>query len=263
MTYFSEVMADSPAAFYRLNETSGTSAADASGNGQTGTYEGGPTLGATGLIAAGTAVSFDGSNDDVLIAGPLGIATATSPISIEAWIKTTTTTTSSFVSGRASVQDSPNLDFGVLNTGKLYIQPRDNFRVGLITLQSPGAVNDGSPHHVVATRNTSKLWTLYIDGSSVATQSDGMTSPCTGLDWAYIARERRQAVFFSGVVDEVAIYHSTLSSTRVAAHYAARTDPVLGGSSSIKTVLGVSYPSNVKTALGLAQASVKTIEGLA
>lgn len=32
---------------------------------------------------------------------------------------------------------------------------------------------------------------------------------------------------------------------------------------SIKTVMGVTYPTNVKTAMGLAQASVKTIDGLA
>src|SRR5206468_2153811 len=36
---------DGPIAYYRLGEASGTSAADASGNGLTGTYVGGPTLG--------------------------------------------------------------------------------------------------------------------------------------------------------------------------------------------------------------------------
>lgn len=45
-----------------------------------------------------------------------------------------------------------------------------------------------------------------------------------------------------------------------------RLDDFGGGaivSTAIKTIMGVSYPSNVKTAIGLAQASVKKIDGLA
>lgn len=45
-----------------------------------------------------------------------------------------------------------------------------------------------------------------------------------------------------------------------------RLDDLGGGtipSTSIKTIMGVAYPSNVKTVEGLAQASVKTVDGLA
>jgi len=56
----------------------------------------------------------------------------------------------------------------------------------------------------------------------------------------------------------VAIYESALSSTRIGAHYTALTTP----GTAIKTVMGVTYPGSVKTAIGLAQASVKTVDGL-
>src|ERR1700677_1778737 len=45
MTYQSTVLADSPTFLWLLNETSGTTAADASGNGNAGAYTGGCTLG--------------------------------------------------------------------------------------------------------------------------------------------------------------------------------------------------------------------------
>jgi len=52
-------------AHFRLDETSGTTAADATGNGNDGTFESGVTLGATSLIASGggTAVDLDGVDD--------------------------------------------------------------------------------------------------------------------------------------------------------------------------------------------------------
>ncbi len=40
-SYISEVLSDNPLGYYQLNETSGTTAIDSSGNGQDGTYIGG------------------------------------------------------------------------------------------------------------------------------------------------------------------------------------------------------------------------------
>lgn len=60
MSYASEVGADNPLVYYRLGESSGTAAADDSGNGHDGTYHGSPGLAATGLLTgdADTAVEF-------------------------------------------------------------------------------------------------------------------------------------------------------------------------------------------------------------
>jgi len=60
------VLALNPLVYWRLGDSSGP-AVDASPNGRDGTYTGGPTLGATGLLhgSADTAVAFDGSDDVV------------------------------------------------------------------------------------------------------------------------------------------------------------------------------------------------------
>lgn len=256
MSYVSEVLADSPLAYWRLEEAAGSSAADSSGNGKTGTYQGSLDLGQAGLITSGLSLHCHGSNAGVLIASAFSLPTATSPFTFEAWIKTTATGTRPIVSGRSNASANANLDFGV-NSGKLYVQPRGDNNAGLITLQSPGNVNDGNTHHVVATRTTAKLWTLYIDGASVATQSDGLTSGCTSLDLAYIGKEARNILFMDGTIDEVAVYQSALSSARVLAHYNAGIATATG----IKTIMGVDYPGNVKTTVGLAPA--KTVMGVA
>ena len=64
----SAVLADNPVSYWRLDESSGTNAADSKGS-NTGTYTNGPTLNQPGALAgdADTAVSFDGSDDYVTV----------------------------------------------------------------------------------------------------------------------------------------------------------------------------------------------------
>ena len=91
MTYSAEVLADSPAGYWRLGEASGTTLNDSSGNSHSGTYTS-VTLGATGALAgdSDTAATFNGSSShaDVAYASWMGVTTA---LSVEAWIKTTAT----------------------------------------------------------------------------------------------------------------------------------------------------------------------------
>lgn len=68
-SYDDLVLAERPALYAKLSEEAGASAAvDAAGNGNHGTYQGGVTLGASGLLAgsADTAADFDGVNDRVV-----------------------------------------------------------------------------------------------------------------------------------------------------------------------------------------------------
>src|SRR5215831_14920886 len=63
--YSSAVLADHPVAYYRLGETSGTTAVDSSGNGSNGTYVGGVALGQPGALLPGDtdpAAGFNGSS---------------------------------------------------------------------------------------------------------------------------------------------------------------------------------------------------------
>jgi hypothetical protein len=69
--YIDEVLDDGPRGYWRLGETSGTTAFDAatSDGAQNGTYESGVTLGVAGALRndSDTAAAFDGTIDEVAL----------------------------------------------------------------------------------------------------------------------------------------------------------------------------------------------------
>lgn len=72
-SYINKVLGYSPIAYWPMNETSGLTAIDKSGNGYDGTYTG-VTLGQTGIGDGNTCPLFDGANDfvDIYSAGLAG-----------------------------------------------------------------------------------------------------------------------------------------------------------------------------------------------
>ena len=75
--------------YWALNETSGTAAADGSGNANTGTVSG-ATWNTSGKM--GGALTFDGTNDSVQVPNSTSIASVTNRITIAAWVYPTSTT---------------------------------------------------------------------------------------------------------------------------------------------------------------------------
>ena len=88
MSYHSAVLADSPSSYLKLDETSGSSMADAGSNGYTGTQTG-LTLNQSGPSGVGAAPTFD-STDRVDI-GDHYPFTGTGAFTISAWIYRTST----------------------------------------------------------------------------------------------------------------------------------------------------------------------------
>jgi hypothetical protein len=91
MSYESEVLADAPLIYWRLGDSSGTTAVDDSGNGIDGTYYNSPTLGVSGLIVdADSAVNFanDASTDIKVDSGTWPTTDVTFPggFSLECWV---------------------------------------------------------------------------------------------------------------------------------------------------------------------------------
>src|SRR2546421_10125355 len=88
--YSGTILADSPIAYWRLGETSGITAADASGHGNAGTYAGAAgayTLGQAGALFgdADPATKLDGQAGHVVVPNSAGLQT--NQVSIELWIK--------------------------------------------------------------------------------------------------------------------------------------------------------------------------------
>lgn len=220
MSYSAEVLADSPLAYYRHGEPSGTTMTDSSGNGRNGTYSG-VTLGATGLLVgdADTAVTINGATARGEVADAAWMDTGTT-LTVEAWIKTSTTGVYQYIVDRDT-------------TGRLWdlrLRPNGNLEFEKIagTFVSSVAtttLNDGNVHQVAFTYDGANI-RLYADGVLVKTTAatgslDGTSHLAIGA--TYAGGGGYGVHRFIGVVDEVSYYGTTLSGTRIADHYTAGT----------------------------------------
>jgi hypothetical protein len=210
-TYAQTVLSDTPVSYWRMEETSGTAAADAKGV-NAGTYTGGPTLGQDGLIHDGTrAPRFVSGSNKVTVASSASLS-PTSAITVEAWVRVEDVPpnyrrmawkgTSAYQLRLDGTNETSRFSFFVSIGGAL--EPR----------ASGGSVPTvGSVHHLVGTYDGAKV-RLYVDGALVGQQNrtgaiDTNSSPF------------EIASTWNGLVDEVAVYDYALGATRVAAHYAA------------------------------------------
>ncbi len=217
--YAQAVLADTPAAYWRLGETSGTTAVDSVGS-STGTYVNAPTLNSASLLAADTAnraTRFDGTNDNVRVNN----STAINPsqrVTVEAWIKPEALPAAgsfaSIVTKRESYAlqfNGPRLEFTIMQNGTRR------------RTQAPqGAVVANQTYHVVGTYDGTTT-RLYLNGTQVATTAlTGAIGPASnGLN---IASWDGSIEYMRGTIDDVAIYGAALSAARVAAHHTAGTN---------------------------------------
>lgn len=227
-TYESVVLADSPSFYWRLGESSGTSAVDATANGRDGTYVNTPTLGVTGAVSGDTAVTFNGSNQRVSLTYA-AMVPASPGVTIEFWSKHTTTSTvavcGNFNDGSTEcLQVEFNTTQGGAGNIRAYLAQGGLFNYFYTTGLS---LNDGEwRHFVVTTDFTSSSGEIYINGSAATVTRAGSslgTYANWQYDWIVGARNQRGTIneWFPGSIDEFAFYPSILSSTQVAAHYAA------------------------------------------
>jgi hypothetical protein len=222
-TYPLTILADQPAAYWRLGEASGNAALDASGHSVNGPYAGGVTLGAGGALStdADKAIALDGTSGYVDLGDPLALQPASS-ISVEAWVKTS----ASGVGEQHIVRKrwygySLNIDTGS-GLPRFWVYGGPNGSQPQITATGSTRVNNGSWHHLVGTYDGT-IVRLFVDGalvgSSAAPQPGGLAYQAGGVA---IGRDGDNAgSYFQGSLDEVAIYAQALPNASVQAHYRA------------------------------------------
>lgn len=232
MTYASTVSGDSPVAWWKLNDTSGTTAVDSgSGTAADGTYTGGYTLSKAGIdgddAGGGTSVYFNGTTGYITVGSlpsKLQFASGTA-FSIEAWcyIPQGEIRGSQLVSEAFAGDGNVRYVLGFSDDGST-LQPAFGWYNGAWQrIQSSTPITTEEWHHIVGTFDGTQQ-RLYVDGSLVAgPTTPGGTQP-TGTETLYIGRRWDTGGFsyFHGYIDEVAMYSSELSSTQVSNHYGAR-----------------------------------------
>lgn len=216
VSYLSEVLADTPYLYWRLGESSGTVADDASGNGRTGTYTASPTLGQASLIGdADTSVLFDGSTQNATTALT---AVADTAITLEGWYKGTAT--SGIIVARDNSAAPKHEAIVEVNGGDARFTVHNAASTLTASVTGP-TINDNVRHHVVGTYDGTTT-RLYVDGVEVGTPATNVTGTLTSTAVYFITGSGRASNGnLAGTVDEVAWYQTALSAARIAAHYAA------------------------------------------
>jgi Glycoside Hydrolase Family 113/Concanavalin A-like lectin/glucanases superfamily len=210
--YSAVVLADGPAAYWRLNEAAGASmVADATGHGHTGTLQGGVTLGTAGVLAGDSAATFNGSTGRITVSSTSGLPSGGSPYSLEAWLRASGTTSQGLLGlgDYSSTKGSNALRTGG-SSGLLNYWWGADLGVNTADLRAAW-------HHVVATFDGTTR-RLYLDGAQVAQDQPGM--PAVVLSNVRLGQTCCNE-YFNGTLDEVAMYATALSATRIQAHYQA------------------------------------------
>ena len=242
--YATTVQGDSPVAYWRLDDSSGSTMADAIGT-DPGTYQGGYTLGQSPLIgpANGTSVSFDGSSGYASASDLTALQSANSR-SVELWFQTSYTGAQPlFDVGSTSLYSWMNIN--LTGNGTL-VNPPINTPGLDVSFYGEGCyipslnLGDSKRHHVVVTVSSGTSFRIYVDGATpqaiCAVPGSGwatrhptpqpFTIPNTLTTsnnpiWLGQSRDSSVGTFFHGRLDEVAIYSSVLTATQVQNHWQA------------------------------------------
>jgi concanavalin A-like lectin/glucanase superfamily protein/fibronectin type III domain protein len=235
--YRTAVMGDGPLGYWRLDETSGTTALDQIGL-LNGTYKG-VTLGAASLLNSDLdkAATFNGAGD-VATANASSLAFS-GPFSLEAWIKPTSIPAAGSWASVVTKPEAYSLQFNGPLMEFTVIQNGVRRR-----LQAPaGAIVAGQTYHVVGTYDGAQQ-RLYINGQLVS--SAALTGAASqGTAGLHIGSWDGTREFFRGTIDEVAVWNKLLTGLQAKQHYDA----------GVSTAVGVATPTSL-TATAISSSAV-------
>jgi hypothetical protein len=203
-------------AAYGFEEGSGTTTADASGLGNTGTITAG-TWSTAGRF--GRALSFNGTSSLVTIpdAAALRLTTA---MTVEAWVRP-----SSSSSWRCAVlkETSGGLAYG-LYSSDTSSRPSGYVRVGSeIDVTGPSAITLNAWTHLAATYDGANL-RLFVNGTQVTSRA--LTgSIASSTQPLRIGGNQVWGEYFAGLIDEVRVYNRALSAAEIQTDMNAPVSP--------------------------------------
>ena len=245
-----------PYLYWKLDDTTGTTAADSSGNGRTGTYNSSwtknqvgalvdqtPNVAATETNAARPRTSTSCVYTTNTVAGMATPGPMT--YSEVIWFNTTSTNGGKLIgleNNRIGVSDSSGA--GGQYDRMMYMDSNGEIWFGVWTgaataIHSVAGLNDGNWHMAAATMSTTSGMSLYIDGNLVATSANTTSETETrtsywrvgcgnlagwGGDWTGANAPGNTAADnlnypFNGSLDEATVWFSTLTSSQIAFLY--------------------------------------------
>lgn len=221
--YGAAVFNGDPQFYWRFNEPSGQAAADSSFAGQNaGTLGSGVVRNATGGVMNGPDISTTG-NDTSTVATTTQLQSSPSSYSIQGWFKTTSNQGGKifgFENAQTGLGSNYDKQVYMTNSGALIFGV---YTGGFQTVQTPASYNDGQWHQVVATQGPGGM-TLYVDGVNVGTNPTSDNQSYAGYwrtgggnlgSWP----SQPSSNFFTGSIDEMAVYYNTMTAAAVQQQY--------------------------------------------
>jgi uncharacterized protein YjdB len=257
--YPGRVMLDNPVAYWRLNESSGTTMVDTY-NLNDGTYSGAVTQGTAGLIIGGADASAT-FNSGATINGtgtvPYNTNLNPSTFTVEFWANPLTTTVGGqyvvSLQDRASGRRGYAVQFDNITSYAWDFTFGTNNTLFTSISSPPPRVKAGTLYHIVASYDGTTA-RLYVNGSLVNSLVTPYQPVVTPVNLTIASRNGNN--YTRAVLDDVALYNYALSSAQVAIHYA------LGRSGTLAaTIVSNPVPASIKSVVGARQSFTALASG--
>jgi concanavalin A-like lectin/glucanase superfamily protein len=232
--YPAAVLADKPLAYFRLDETSGATLADSSGNGHDAMSTT-VLLGGSGAFAgSGSSAHFDGSAfaflpDSVSDAGTVFDFLGHAPFSLEAWVKidvepdNATGQEFTFLSKEKNIGSDNFIGFDFLDRPLVILQRENDPTDDTQAMTAAAGIPDTTAWHYLVGSYDGSTIEIYVDNVLAATKTGSTTTiPVTPAPVLIGAEDMSGGGNgLVGSMDEVAIYSSALTLTQRTTHFNA------------------------------------------
>jgi hypothetical protein len=216
--YAAAVQADNPIAYLRLEEASGPSAKNETG-GPAAVYSAGIAFGVPGAFAGSRAIAMNGSSNGAVTLGNVAGFDVSKPFSLELWYRPDGIDNAfRFLANEFESVDGGLDSFGVYTQSSVGIVAERYVR-NVSILGSATAPQPAVFHHLVGTYDGASV-TLFVDSVGVAQKADARASASRNPVISFGAYNVDGPTVI-GAIDELAVYNTALTSSQVAAHYAA------------------------------------------
>ena len=198
---------------------------DASGN-NNGTLQNAPSLTADRFGNANSAYSFNGTSQYVSTANSYPNPAA-QQFTVSIWFNTTSVTGGKLIgfgNTQTGLEDNYDRHLYMNNIGQIYFGV---YTGSAQTIQSSSTYNDGKWHQATATLSSANGLVLYMDGIQVAANASVTTAEIYTGYWrigygnlnGWPSAPTNQ--YFTGILDDVEVYHRALSASEVSTLYSS------------------------------------------
>ena len=200
-----------PIAYWKLDDNTGTSAIDSSGNGNTGTLTNSPKW-VTGK--AGSAINVTSSNDHILVSGLLGLNTPTAQqvVTVSLWMKATTLSSDAEV---ISLND--NIAIRVTPTSIRGFYRTSGFSWSTTALGI--ALSTDRWYHITYVADpANSTQVIYVDGNRLESGTSSSAISYTAGN-TYLGQHPSGGNQFNGILDDVKVYNYARTTSQVKYDY--------------------------------------------